>query len=35
MHHRLYRLSHGIMTAHVPHAVYGQTRFKMLLTVIV
>ena len=24
-----------IMPAHVPHAVYGQTRFKMLLTVIV
>ena len=24
-----------VMPAHVPHAVYGQTRFKMLLTVIV
>ena len=23
-----------IMPAHVPHAVYGQTRFKMLLTVV-
>ena len=28
MHNRLYRLSHGIMTAHVPHAVYGQTRLR-------
>ena len=24
-----------VMPAHVPHAVYGQMRFKMLLTVIV
>lgn len=24
-----------VMPAHVPHAVYGQTRFKILLTVIV